>query len=301
MAEALARDGFEVFGTVFGDGYRARGVPEDHFFTLNLTDRDKTQALVKDIQPQWLFHLAALSSPAQSFNDPLGTMTNNIEAQVNLLDGALAVEALEKILIVGSAEEYGLINIKDLPLTEATDLRPLSPYAVSKIAQDFMGLQYYLSFGLPVIRVRPFNHTGPRQAPAFVVPAFAKQIAEIEAGKQAPKLKVGNLEATRDFTDVADMMRAYRLAMEKGEIGEVYNLGSGKEYKIGGILEQLLALARVKIEVVTDPDKMKPADVPRLAADCGKFRQLTGWKAKIPFETTLKEVLDYWRHEVQSI
>jgi GDP-4-dehydro-6-deoxy-D-mannose reductase len=296
LAEYLQKTGeYEIFGTVFGDGYRAGGIPDDHFIPLNLMDREKTIKTVQDVQPQWVFHLAALSSPAKSFADPRATMTNNIEAEINILDATRQVKAIEKILIVGSAEEYGKVLESDLPIDEDTPLNPLSPYAVSKIAQDFLGLQYFLSYNLPVVRVRPFNHTGERQSEMFVVPAFAKQVAEIEAQKQPPVLKVGNLEAFRDFTDVLDMVRAYVLAMEKGLPGEVYNLGSGREIQIKQVLDELLKLAAITIMVEPDPNRMLPSDVPKLKCDAAKFKTLTGWQAERPFIQTLDRVLNYWR------
>lgn len=296
LAEYLVSLGnYDVYGTVFGDGYRVPGIPDDHFSQLNLLEREKTLQVIQTIQPQWIMHLAAMSSPAKSFADPRGTLVNNIEGEINVLDGAKEVKTIEKILIVGTAEEYGLVKETDLPINESVELNPLSPYAVSKIAQDYLGLQYFNSYKLPVVRVRPFNHTGERQAPLFVVPAFAQQIAEIEAQIKPPVLKVGNLDAYRDFTDVKDMVRAYVLAMQKGAVGEVYNLGSGQAYQIKQVLEQLLSLSKVKIQIQPDPERLQPSDVPRLVGDASKFFTLTGWQPKIHFSDTLQRVLDYWR------
>ena len=299
LAEYLAtQETYDVYGTVFGDGYRVPLIPRDHFISLDLTDREQTIAVVKKIQPEWIFHLAALSSPALSFQDPVKTMTNNIEAELNLFLAALEVAGLERILVVGSAEEYGKVAKNDLPINETVALNPLSPYAVSKIAQDFLGLQYFLSRRLPVIRVRPFNHTGERQTPVFVVPAFAKQIAEIEAQKIEPVMRVGNLTASRDFTDVKDMVRAYVEAMEQGELGDVYNLGSGRGVAIQEVLNSLLVMSSISIEIKQDPQRLVPADVPELVCDATKFIRLTGWKTEIPFQDTLKRVLNYWRQQV---
>ncbi|OGV96079.1 hypothetical protein A2W24_00890 [Microgenomates group bacterium RBG_16_45_19] len=299
LAESLVRKKkYEIYGTVFGDGYQPVGVPKHQLVKLNLIDREATLTLIKKIQPEWIFHLAALSSPAKSFFDPRETLTNNIEAQVNILDGALGDKKIERLLVIGSAEEYGQVTENDLPIDEKVNLNPVSPYAVSKIAQDFLGRQYFLSHQLPVIRVRPFNHTGERQAPLFVVPAFAKQIAEIEKSKTEATMKVGNLKSYRDFSDVKDMVEAYRLAMEQGKLGEVYNLGSGQAYQIERVLTELLLMSRVKIKVVTDPKRWQPSDVPKLVADSGKFKRLTGWQTTIPFSETLTRVLDYWRKQI---
>jgi len=204
-------------------------------------------------------------------------------------------------LVVGSAEEYGKVIATDLPISESCPLRPMSPYAVSKVAQDFMGLQHFLSYGLPVIRVRPFNHVGEWQTEQFVLPAFARQIALIEAGKQEPVIHVGNLTATRDFTDVKDMVRAYELALLHGIPGEVYNLGSGVETPIQTLLDVLLNMSHVPITVVQDPERMQGSDVPQLRADSTKFMQLTGWKPEIPLEATISRVLDYWRQQGERL
>lgn len=295
LVELLSSGEYQLFGTVFGSTNELKGVGT---YSLDLTDKAATEQVIKEILPDWVFHLAALSSPAASFNDNNATLINNVVAQTNLLDALVKYAPHARVLIVGSAEEYGKVDPSNLPIDESCPMRPISPYAVSKITQDFMGLQYYLSYGLECIRVRPFNHVGERQAPAFVLSAFARQIALIEAGQQEPVMLVGNLSATRDFTDVKDMVKAYELALIKGLPGEVYNLGSEKEVVIADLLQMLLKQARVAIDIKQDPGKIKQADVPRLRANCRKFRQLTGWQAKIPLEETIERVLDYWRGQV---
>lgn len=265
---------------------------------LDLNEKEAINQVIKEIKPDWVFHLAALSSPAASFSDNNKTLINNATAQANLLSALVDIRPEARTLVVGSAEEYGKVSEQDLPINENCPLKPMSPYAVSKITQDFMGLQYFLSYNLPVIRVRPFNHTGPGQPPLFVLPAFAQQVAKIEAGLQAPTMTVGNLTATRDFTDVSDMVRAYELVLQQGIPGEVYNLGSGNEVSIQSVLDILLSLSKVPIEVVADPARMQASDVPRLQADTTKFHTLTGWKPEIPLQETISRVLDYWRLEV---
>ena len=268
-----------------------------NLFKLNLTDEKKVFDIVLETKPDIIFHLAALTSPWASFDNPFETIENNVKAQLNLLEAVRKLDILNtRILIVSSAEVYGIVEKKDLPIDEDTKLMPASPYAVSKITQDFLALQYFLSYDIKTIRVRPFNHIGPRQTSYFVVSAFAKKIAEIEKGKTDDILFVGNLDTKRDFTDVRDMVAAYSLIIEKGEAGEVYNIGSGKSYKISEILDKMLSLSKTKIKVRVDESLLRPSDNPDLLCDRSKFTNLTGWKPEIPIDRTLKDTLDYWRN-----
>jgi GDP-4-dehydro-6-deoxy-D-mannose reductase len=262
----------------------------------DLSDEKKVYEIIENISPDMVFHLAALTSPAESFKNPIATLNNNISLQVNILEAIRKYNLFNtKILITSSADVYGRVAKENLPIDEETPLMPTNPYSVSKIAQDFLGLSYFLAYKLKVIRVRPFNHIGPRQAPNFVVPSFAKQIAEIEKDKREPYLSVGNLEAKRDFTDVKDMARAYLLAIEKGEDGEVYNIGSGTSYKISDVLNKLISMSSAKIEIRKDKALFRPSDDPELVCDNSKFSKITGWEPRIAIDTTLKETLDYWR------
>ena len=183
----------------------------------------------------------------------------------------------------------------EVPIRETNPLRPLSPYAVSKVGQDMLAYQYWMSWKVDSVRTRGFNHEGPRRGPVFVASDFAKQIADIEKGRRQPILCVGNLDAKRDFTDVRDIVRGYWLALEKCEPGEVYNLCSGKAWSIRQVLDHLLGLTKTKIEVRQDPARLRPSDVPVLLGDHSKFTKATGWKPTIPFEQTLSDMLDYWR------
>ena len=203
-----------------------------------------------------------------------------------------------KIQVAGSSEEYGQVYPDEIPMKETNPLRPLSPYAVSKVAQDLLAYQYHKSYGLRTVRTRGFNHTGPRRGDVFVTSNFAKQIAEIEKGKRPPVLSVGNLDARRDFTDVRDVVRAYWLAAEKGEDGEAYNIGSGKAMAMKEMLDKLLALTKVDVKIQVDPARLRPSDVPILLSDSSKFMTLTGWKPRIPLDRTFKDLLDYWRERV---
>jgi GDP-4-dehydro-6-deoxy-D-mannose reductase len=206
-----------------------------------------------------------------------------------------------RFLAVGSSEEYGLVYENELPITEDNPLRPLSPYAVSKVAQDMMAFQYFKSYGLPIIRTRAFNHEGPRRGDVFVTSNFARQIAEIEAGLRETVLYVGDLTPRRDYSDVRDIVRGYWLLLEKGEPGEVYNLCSGTSWPIQQVLDFLLGQSKVKgITVKVDPARLRPSDVMILEGDPGKIFKATGWKVEIPFERTLTELLDFWRQRTHA-
>jgi GDP-4-dehydro-6-deoxy-D-mannose reductase len=266
--------------------------------SADLTDRAATRQTLKQTRPTTIYHLAAQASVADSTVDPVGTLFNNIGAQVNLLECVVELGLSPKILIVGSNEEYGRVSAEEIPVPERAELRPLNAYAVSKAAQDLLGYQYHQTYGLPIVRVRPSAHTGPGQSARFVTAAFARQIARIEAGLQPPVLRVGNLQASRDFTDVRDIVRAYRLALELGEPGEVYNVGSERAVSIQSLLDSLLRLTSHQITVAVDPTRLRPAESPLQLSDCSKFRQQTGWKPLIALEQTLGDVLDDWRTRV---
>ncbi len=261
----------------------------------NLLDPEAVRALIERVQPDRIYHLAGQAFVGESWANPWLTLETNLRAQVNLFEAVLAARLKPCLLVLGSGEEYGRVAPEDLPIRETCPLRPDSPYSVSKVGQDLLGLQYHLSHGLEVVRVRPFNHIGPRQNRKFVAPAFAAQIAAIEAGRQPPVLRVGNLDARRDFTDVRDVVRAYTLALEHGEPGEVYNIGSGQSHRIRELLDCLLSLSPAAITVETDPDRLRPSDVPEMRCDASKFRARTGWEPLIPFEQSLKDLLDYER------
>ncbi len=203
-----------------------------------------------------------------------------------------------RIHIAGSSEEYGLVLPHELPLRETNPLRPLSPYAVSKVAQELLALQYRHSYGLDVVVTRAFNHEGPRRGHVFVTSNMAKQIVEIEKGQRPPVVKVGNPDSQRDWSDVRDVVRAYHLALEKGISGEVYNIGSGVARTVGQMLQTLVGFARCSIRVEVDPSRSRPSDVLILQADVSKFRAATGWKPLISFEQTMEDLLNYWRQRV---
>ena len=291
LTDLLAEKNLEVHGTSLEEGASNR---KKIITKLYLKDENQVSKLISTLKPDMIFHLAALTSPKDSFKNPKETFINNIGAEINILEALKNQKLKSRIIIISSAEIYGMVDPSDLPIDEDTPLNPTNPYAVSKLAQDFLALQYHLAHKLDVVRLRPFNHTGPGQSPNFVIPAFAKKIAEIEKGK-LDKLTVGNLEGKRDFTDVRDMAKAYEMASEMGRTGEVYNIGSGMSYKIGEILDKLLSLSTVKIKVEQDPTLFMPLDNPELVCDFSKFASGTGWKPQIPIDQTLRETLDYWR------
>ncbi len=261
----------------------------------DLRDASSTRDTLERIRPDWIFHLAAQSFVPTSWSAPTESLTTNVLGELNLFEAVRRIGLACRIQLACSSEEYGMVYPDELPIRETNPLRPLSPYAVSKVAQDMLGYQYWMSWKVDCVRTRGFNHEGPRRGPVFVASDFAKQIADIEKGRKEPVLHVGNLEAKRDFTDVRDMVRGYWLALEKCEPGEVYNLCSGKAYSIQQVLDLLLGMTKAKIEVRQDRLRLRPSDVPVLLGDRTKFTQATGWEPVIPFEQTLRDMLDFWR------
>lgn len=265
-------------------------------FTVDLHDGEKTTEIIQDQQPDIIFHLAASAAVGKSFQKPLDVLMNNTASELTILEAVKNTGLQAKIVVVSSAQVYGAVSEKDLPVNETVPFKPDNPYAVSKITQEYLAVQYVLAYKQQIIRVRPFNHVGPRLSADFSLSRFAKAIAEIEAGKMEPVLKVGNLVAKRDFTDVRDMVRAYVLSSEKCVNGEAYNIGTGKSFSIQELLDKLLALSKTKITVEEDPSLLRPSDIPELRCDATKFIETTGWKQEIPIEKTLQDTLDYWRN-----
>ena len=267
-------------------------------YECDIRDAYSVNKVIREVRPERIFHLAAQSFVPTSWRAPAETLTTNVIGELNIFE-AVRQNGIDPLIhIAGSSEEYGLVKKDEIPIKETNPLRPLSPYAVSKVGQDLLGYQYFKSYGLKIIRTRGFNHTGPRRGEVFVCSDFAKQVARIEKEKQKPIIKVGNLKAKRDFTDVRDMVRAYWLVLEKGKIGEVYNICSNKAYSIKEVLDILLSLSKKKIKIEEDPQRMRPSDVPILLGDNTKFKKETGWQPEISFEKSIKDLLDYWRQRV---
>ena len=300
-AHLFAEGGHEIWGLT-----RARRVIEGldsrmRLVVADLREKESVDEAVQRVRPQAVYHLASQASVARSLADPLDTILNNVVGQVNLLEACARHAPEARILVVGSNEEYGLTRPDELPISEAKELRPISPYAVSKVTQDLLGHQYFATRGLQVIRVRPFTHTGPGQANLFVTPAFARQLAEMERGQREHRMRVGFLDGQRDFTDVRDVVRGYRLLIERGEPGDVYNLGAGVPRSVRSILDGLLELTTVRPVVEIDPSMIRPLEMPVMYADCSKIYAATGWRTEIPFEQTLRDVLDDWRQRVCDV
>lgn len=297
----LTQPEIQIFGGVYG--YCENIVHLDGLATFidgDLRDPAFVLALLKETQPDRIYHLAGQAFPPASWQDPWTTLEVNLRSEVNLLYSVAQMKIAPRILVIGSMEEYGRVDPRTMPVTEDTPFRPDSPYGVSKVAQDLLGLQYFVSHHLPIIRVRPSNHIGPRQSEQFVTSDFAKQIAEIETGQREPVLHVGNLDAERDFTDVRDMVRAYFLALERGEPGEVYNIGRGNAVSIRSVLDLLLEQSHTPIRVEQDTARLRPSDTPVLYCRADKFRTRTGWQPAIPLETSLQDILNYWRERISS-
>lgn len=298
LAEHLLGCNMEVAGIV------RPGTPPDNIGHLladltlipcDLNDPQTVERAVAMWRPDLIFHLAAQSSVQLSWSSPVETIIGNAAGQIHLLDAVYRHCPYSRVLIAGSSEEYGMLQADAIPVQENHPLQPLSPYAISKVVQDMVGYQYFRTYGLHIVRMRPFHHTGPRRGTGFVTSDFAKQIADIEKGKQPALLRVGNLDAVRDFTDVRDVVRGYVLALEKGAPGEVYNIASGQGCAIRRMLEMLLDMTDIPIQVMQDPSRIRPADIPVVIGDYSKLHRQTGWQPEIPFERTLADLLQEFR------
>ena len=246
-------------------------------------------------RPDVVYHLAASSSVASSWDTPAQMLQVNVMGTLHLLEAARQMDLDARVVLACSAESYGLVRASELPIREEQPFRPVSPYAVSKAAVDLLGFQYFQTFRLRTVRMRLFNHCGPRQSARFVISSLARQLAEIEAGMRPPRIQVGNLDVRRDFVDVRDAARAYWLAAERGEPGEAYNVASGHARPIRTVLDTLLSMSDAVVDVEFDPSRLRPSEIEELAGDASRFRAATGWSPQIPFERTLADTLGYWR------
>ncbi len=298
----LSENGHEIFGTC---RWRSK---KDNIYDFHdkinlceceLKDPHAVNRLIQDVRPDQIYHFAAQSSVSSSWNSPQDTIVNNVTSQLNLFEAVRLLKLKDiRILISGSSEEYGLVYENELPVNENNQLRPMSPYGVSKVTQTAMAFQYFKNYGMHIVRTRSFNHTGPRRNETFVTSNFAKQIVEIELGRKEPVIHVGNLSAIRDFSDIRDIVNAYVIALDHGTPGEMYNIGSDVSHSIGDVLDMLLSLSDVEIDIKEDPSRIRPLDVPELRCDSSKFRNKTGWKPEIEFRTTLSDLLRFWREKL---
>lgn len=255
--------------------------------------------LLRRKQPEAIYHLAAQANPQRSVADPRGTWALNLGGTLNLLEAVRASGLTPRVVLVGSGVCYGNPAPEHLPVSESCPLRPNNPYAASKAAADLLGVQHFLAHGTPIVMARPFNHAGPRQSDDYVLSSLARQVAEVEAGLR-PFVEHGNLAVVRDFTDVRDIVRAYRLLATSGRPGEIYNVGTGRDVPLSRMLDLLRSLARAPVEARVDPSRFRPVDQPLLLADASKLRSETGWEPRFSTERTLADMLDHWRQAIRS-
>jgi GDP-4-dehydro-6-deoxy-D-mannose reductase len=267
----------------------------------DLDDAPAVAAAVATARPDRIVHLAGQSSVHHSWIDPGATLRTNVLGLVHLMDAVRAEGLRPRVLVVGSADEYGIVEQASVPVREDTPVRPVSPYAVSKLAQGLLALEYAVPGGVEVIRTRTFPHTGPGRGEAFAESSFARQIVEVERGRRAAVLSVGNLDVVRDFTDVRDVVRAYWALLDRvstasrARLDTVYNVCSGRGVRLADLLTRLIALAGVKVEVRQDPARFRPADIPVLVGDPSRLRAATGWEPRIDLDRTLRDLLEDWR------
>lgn len=275
-----------------GDSARTR------MLVCDLQNRELVDRTIAHYRPDAIVHLAAQSYVPRSLASPAETIVNNAVGQINLFEACIAARIEPVILVIGSSDEYGFANPSEMPVDEDQPLRPGNPYAVSKITQDMLGYQYFRSHGLPIVRLRPFNHFGPGQSDRFVIGSFARQVAQAEAGMIEPTVLTGDLSSQRDFCDVRDVVRAYRLAIDLCEPGEVYNIASGTARSIESVLNLLLGMANVEIKARQDEARLRPSDTPVMVGSARKFRDATGWNPDIEIERSLLDTLNFWRAAV---
>ena len=269
-----------------------------NLWTLDLCNAEAVESLLATIRPDSIFHLAGQSYVPRSFEDPWETLENNIRGTLNILEAIRKLNLSTRILVVGSADIYGVVQPENLPINEDAPFFPSSPYSVSKVAQDMLALQYTLAHEVFTVRVRPFNHIGPGQNIRFSVPNWASQIAEAEQGQREGIVYVGDLSAQRDFTDVRDVVRAYAMSLATGDSGAAYNVCSGQAHSMQSILEMLIAASTVPIKIQVAEDRLRPVQIPVLRGDCSRLYHRTGWTPQIPIQQSLLDILNEWRQRI---
>lgn len=296
-------EGHEVFGLCRWRSPRdnlAKVYTRIRMLEADLCDLGSLVRHFEAVRPDVIFHLAAQSYVLTSFNSPVHTLWSNVIGTTNLLEAVRITKIDPVIHICSSSEVYGQVREEDVPIKEDCPFRPASPYAVSKVGEDMVSYQYWLSYGIKTIRTRMFTHTGPRRGDVFALSAFSKQIAAAEQGLKEPVIHVGNLKSVRTICDVRDAVKAYWLLVNECAPGEVYNIGGNKTLTIGEALDILLSLSKKKCTVEVDPGLLRPSDVTLQIPSTEKFHKETGWEPEIPLEKTLQDMLDYWREELRT-
>jgi GDP-4-dehydro-6-deoxy-D-mannose reductase len=292
VAGVLAARGYEVWGVDVRENVEDPSLGA--YVSCDLSHREAVEALFREAAPDAIVHLAAQSSAGKSLKEPFATLTRNIIPTLNILEFARTAGKGVRMLAVGSGDVYGAVTPADLPLAETRPPNPGNPYALSKAIQEQISAQYASAYGVEVVMTRSFNHTGPGQRDAFVLPSFARQIAEIRAGLREPRIEVGDLDLKRDFTDVRDVAEAYAALVENGGRGEVYNVCSGVSYGLRALLEKMCAIAGIAPEIRVDASRVRPSEARELRGDPSKIERDTKWRARTPIEATLESLLEHW-------
>jgi GDP-4-dehydro-6-deoxy-D-mannose reductase len=300
LVRCLLERGMTVYGTYRPGRSPAASPSAVGLLCADLADSDALATAVRQAEPDWVFHLAGVSSEPEARQQPERALSINLLGTLSLFTALLSLRRRPRVLVVGSSAEYGRVRPEENPIREEHPLRPVSPYGVSKAAQGLLALQHHAEHGLEVLHTRTFNHTGPGQRDGFAASSFARQIAEAEAGLRPPEIEVGNLTPRRDLSDVRDVVRTYIALLGSGRAGEVYNVGSGQAVAMSAVLDSLIALSLAPVRVVPSPSRLRPVDVPLLVADTAKLRAATGWSPEISLEQTLGDLLASWRERVAA-
>ena len=303
LADALLNDSTTYVVGLHHPSHSSQHTIQNDRFELHHVDilqPEPLEALIRDISPDAVYHLAGMANVLESWTNRRATIETNFLGSFHLLQACRKLAKFPKVLLIGSGECYGVVPESEQPISEDRPLVPASPYSVSKIAQEMLGMQHAMAEHLPVYISRPFNHTGPRQKETFVCSAFAMQIAAAELGMSEPEIKVGNLIARRDFTDVRDTVAAYQAILKDGRTGEPYNICSGKAVSIQEVLDLLLSHAKREFRVVVDQQRFRPVDMPLLVGSAEKLHRATGWRPRYQLSETLLDLLNYWRGKLQN-
>ena len=298
LVSRLAGAGYEVWGVDRTDADPS--FKGKRYLRGDLNDGEFVASVLDDSSPACIVHLAAQSSVAKSFDEPTTTLQDGTAPALHILEHVRRAKGSVRVLLIGSADEYGSVSPAQIPVREDIPVNPESPYALAKAIQNHYGRMYAKLYRVDTMMTRSFNHTGPGQRDAFVLSSFAKQVSEIRRGKREAEIEVGNLDVRRDFMDVRDVCDAYVVLLKKGRMGETYNVCSGQSYRVGDLLRELCALAGVHVAIRVDVARLRPVDTPELRGDPSKMTQHTGWTTKVPIQETLKSLLDYWDGVVEA-